>query len=146
MMNLIRGLYARLIASSLVRHGVFPTSADTVAAAAVTLTAAAGAWTWGAWTQIVAAAGVTVTTQIRGFTLENPVFGVAALQGEVAVAIGAGGLEVEVGRYPVASPAYEFAVPIAIPIGTRLSARLRTSDAVANTIDIKLLTATGLPE
>jgi hypothetical protein len=141
MMSLIRRIFVLLLASTALVHGVFPTSADTVAAAAITLTKNAAAWTWGAWTQIVAAAGVTAETHIVGFTLENFVGGAA--QGEVAIASGGGGAEVEMGRYPIVSATYMLPHPLYVPAATRLSARYRNSNAVADTVDIKLLTETG---
>lgn len=140
-MTLLRRLFNSLIASELLRHGVFPTSADGVAAAAVTLTAAAVAWTWGAWAQVVAAAGVTAEVQIIGFTLEN--FVGAHAQGEVAISSGAAAVEVELGRFPIVSPVYTFPKPIRVPASTRLAARYRTSTGAADTVDVKLLTLTG---
>ena len=143
MLLMIRRIFNLLVNSQGLRHGVFPTSADTVAAAAVALTANAGAWTWGVWAQIVAAAGVTADQQITGFTIELPVFGIADAQGEVQVGSGAGGAEVALGTFPLVMPSYTLPKPIRVPAGTRLAARLRTSSAAADTLAIKLLTLTG---
>lgn len=137
----IRRIFNALVGTSLIRHGVFPTSADTVAAVAITLTALAVAWSAGAWAQIVAAVGVTADTQIVGFTLEN--FVGAASQGEVMIGIGGAGVEVEIGRYPAAAAAYYFNKALYVPSGTRIAARYRTSTGAADTVDIKLLTTTG---
>lgn len=141
MANYIRRIFALLFAATALRLGVYPTSADTVAAAAVTITSAAGAWTWGAWGQIVAAAGVTAETKITGFTLEN--FAGAVAQGEVAIGSGGVGAEVELGRRPIAMADYEFPDPLYVPAASRLVARYRTATGAADTVDVKLLTETG---
>lgn len=141
MMSYIRRIFILLLAATGLRHGVYPTSADGVAALAITLTKNAAAWTWGLWTQIVAAAGVTAETKITGFTLENFVGAVA--QGEVAIASGAGAAEVELGRYPIVSAVYMLPDPLYVPAATRLSARYRSATAVADTVDIKLLVETA---
>ena len=142
MLLMIRRLFMLLVRPSFTRLGVFPTSADTVAAAAVTLTAAAGIWTWGAWIQIVAAVGVTADTQVTGLTMEN--FVGAPSQGEVGIAIGAGGAEVELARVPAANGYYTFPAAILVNAATRVSARYRTSTGIADTVDAKLLTAAGI--
>ena len=141
MLPLVKRILQALIESGTIRQGVFPTSADAVAAAAVTLTADAAAWTWGVYTQIVAAAGVLVETQIEGFTLENFVGG--PLQGEVIIASGAGAAEVELGRWPVNNALFHLPKPIRVPPLTRLACAFRSSTVVADTVDIKLLTTTG---
>ena len=137
----VRQLYAAFINSRLIRHGVLPASADGVADVAITIAAAAVAWTFGAYTQIVAAAGITQDTRITGFTLEN--FVGAAAQGEVEIAIGAGGLEVTIGTYPLGLASSVLPKPLFVPNATRVSARYRTSTGVADTVDIKLTTETG---
>lgn len=142
MLEMIRRLVRLLISSTALVAGVLPTSADTVAATAITLTAAAGAWTWTVlWTQIVTAVGLTADTQITGFTLENFVGGAA--QGEVAIAIGALAAEVEIGRWPIVAATYVLPRPIMVHAGTRITARYRTSTGAADTVDIKLTTLTG---
>jgi hypothetical protein len=142
MLLLVRALYNLFVKPVAVRLGVFPTSADGVAAAAVTITSFAAAWTVAVlWTQIVAAVGVTVNTQIIGLTLEN--FVGAPSQGEVMIGTGAVGFEVEVARVPAASGYYSFARPVLVLAGTRIAARYRTSSGAADSVDGKLLTATG---
>lgn len=141
MFQTIKRIFQALIHTVNIRHGVFPTSADGAAALAITLTHAGVAWTWGAWAQIVAAAGVTVETQIVGFTLEN--FVGALAQGEVAIGIGAGGAEVEIGRYQITNANFVLPKPLYVQNGVRIAARYRTSTAVADTVDIKLNTVTG---
>ena len=138
---LIRRLYQNAVRSENLRYGTFPTSADGVAAVAVTLTADAAAWTWGAYAEIVAAAGITVETQISGLTLENFVGGIA--QGEVEIAIGGAGAEAAVGRFPIAAGQHTLPKAIRVPAATRLSARYRTSTVTADTGDIKLGSITG---
>jgi len=137
----LRRVFNALIESVDLRYGTFPTSADAVAAAAITIAAAAVAWTFGAWTQIVAAVGVTVDTQIWGCTLENFVGAVA--QGEVEIARGGVGAEVMLVKVPIVGAVYTFPKPVFVPVGTRISARYRTSTGVADTVDVKLLTTTG---
>lgn len=142
MLLMIRRLFLLLVRPTFTRLGVLPTSADTVAAAAVLLAAAGGVWTWGAWTQIVAAVGVTADTLVTGLTLENFVGGPS--QGEVGIAIGAGGFEVELARVPAASGYYTFPSALLVGTNTRVSARYRTSTGIADTVDVKLLTAAGI--
>lgn len=140
MITMIRRLFLLLIRSESLRYGVFPTSADGVAAAAITLTSGV-AWTWGAWVQIVAAVGVAVETKVVGFTLENFV-GIPA-QGEVAIAIGGVGVEVEIARYTINGADVDLRDPIRVPPGTRLSAAYRNANAALDTVDIKLKTQTA---
>ena len=146
MLLMIRALFNLLVRSDALRQTVLPTSADTVAAAAIALTANAGAWTWGLWAEIVSAANNGADRQITGFTLELPVFGIASAQGEVQISTGAGGAEADppsIGTFPVVAASYTLPKPIRVPAGTRLAARLRTSSAAADTLAIKLLTLTG---
>jgi hypothetical protein len=140
MITMIRRIFRALLESATLRQGVYPTSADGVAAAAVTLLSAGVAWTWGAWLQIVAATGAE--TQVVGFTLENFVGGAPA-QGEVAIAVGGAGAEVELGRFPIVAPVYMLPKPIKVEAGVRLSGNYRTSTGIADTVDIKLITLTG---
>ncbi len=140
MLSLIRALFNLLIRSVSLVAGVLPTSADTVAAAAVTVTAAAGAWTWGAWTQIAASVG-TAPVQITGFTLENPVG--AAFQGEIAIGTGTAPAGAERGRWPLVAGHYVLPIPFWVAAGAGVVARLRTSTGAADTIDVKLTTQTG---
>lgn len=141
MMRYLRALFHLLVWPELVVRGTFPTSATDVAAAAVTLTAGVVVWRWALWSQIVAAVGVTAPTLITGLTLEN--FTGAASQGEIAIAIGEAGSEVEVARFPAASAYYNVFPGILVNAGTRVSARYRTTTGVADTVAVKLLTATG---
>ncbi len=139
MITMIRRIFEALLESASLRQGVYPTSADGVAALAVTLTKNAAAWTWGVWAQIVGA--TAAETQIVGFTLEN--FVGALTQGEVAIGVGAAPNEVELGRFPIVAAVYTLPKPIKVEAGVRLAARYRNANAVADTVDIKLNTLTG---
>lgn len=142
MIIMIRRIFRALITSDALRYGVYPTSADGVAAAAVTLTKNAAAWTWGVWAQIVLAAGVVAETQIVGFSLENYV-GVPA-QGEIQIGFGVAPNGVVLGTYQVAQGNIIIPRPIRVPAGTGIVARYRNANAaVADTVDIKVNTVTG---
>jgi len=141
MMVLIRRIFELLVGSDALRYGVYPTSADTVAALAIVLTKNAVAWTWGAWTQVVLAAGVAAETQIVGFSLENFV-GIPA-QGEIEIGTGVAPAGALLGTYQVAQGNYILPRPIRIPAGVGIVARYRNANAVADTVDIKVNTLTG---
>ena len=141
MYSFIKRLFQYLVLPRAVRQGTLPTSADGAAALAITLTAAA-AWTFGAWTQIALAAVLTTETQIVGFTLENFVMAAGA-QGEVEIGTGVAPAGALLGRYPIVG-ADGVIGPISVPAATGVVARLRTSTGVADTVDIKLKTKTGM--
>jgi len=141
MIIMFRRIFNRLVDSRLVTHGVLPTSADTVAAAALTLTAA-GVWTWGAWVEVLSAVGNTAARRITGWSLEN--FVGAASQGEIQIGTGAGGAETAIGTYQPVGATKDFPTPLMIPTATRIAARYRTSTGVADTVDIKLNTELGV--
>lgn len=141
MLALIRRIFLLLVRPTLVRYGTLPTSADTVAAAAVQLTSAAGAWTWGAWTQIAATVG-TSDTQIKGITLEN--FIGAASEGEVEIGSGLGGFEVALARIQASNGYVTFNPAVLVLGGVRVAARYRTSTGAADNVSVKLMTATGM--
>lgn len=141
MITMIRRIFQALISSGSLRQGVFPTSADGVAALAVTLTKNAVAWTWGAWAQLATVVQQPAEVQIVGFTLEN--FVGAVTQGEVGIGSGVGAAGIELGRFPIVAPAYILPKPIHVPGGTGLVARYRAATAVADTVDIKLIVVTG---
>lgn len=146
MMLLVKAIYNAIIGTGAVRSGVLPTSADGAAAAAITLTKNAVAWTWGAWAQIVAAAGLTVDTWLVGLTLENLSNPVSTIQGEVQVGTGGAGAEAAIGTYPISASVLFLPSRIRIPNGTRIAARFRSSSATADTVDVKLLTQTGVSQ
>jgi len=141
MIQMIRRIFQMLLNSGSLVQGVFPTSADGVAALAITLTKNAAAWTWGVWAQVVLAAGVTVETQVVGFTLENFVGGVT--QGEVQIGSGTAPAGTVLGTFQIVSADYTLPRPIRVPAGVGLVARYRNANAVADTVDIKLNTLTG---
>ena len=140
MWGLISAIYRALVNSVGITLGVFPTSADTVAAAAITLTSAAGAWTWGVWVEIVSAAGNPNKNEVYGLTLENFV-GLLG-QGEVQIGTGAGGAEAAIITVPTVGADQSFPV-ITVPPATRIAGRYRDSVAVANTVDVKLKVRAG---
>jgi len=137
----IRRIFQLLVESDLLRQGVYPTSANGVAAAAQLIAAAAAAWTWGAWTQIVLGAGVAAETQILGFSLENYVG--APAQGEVEIGYGVAPNGVLLGTFQTAWAGSLLPRPIRIPAGVGIVARYRTATGIADTVDIKLNTLTG---
>ena len=141
MMVMIRRIFQVLVRSDAIRYGTFPTSADGAAALAITIAAAAVAWTFGAWTQIVVLAGVTVETRIVGFTLEN--FVGALAQGEVEIGTGTAPAGTLLGKFTIVGADVTLPNPIRVPAGVGLVARYRTSTGAADTVDIKLKTQTG---
>jgi len=130
----IRAIYNRLVATIAIVYNVYPRSATTVSAAAVTMTATATAWVYGSYAQIVAA--TAASCQFMGFTLEN--FTGAASQGEVQIATGGAGSEVVFGTWQVTVPEGIILTGLNIPVGTRIAARYRTSTGAADTVDIKV--------
>lgn len=140
MMGFIKRIFDLLIDTGSLVYGVLPTSADTVAAAAVQLTAAAAAWTWGVYAQIAATVG-TADVQIVGVTLES--FVGAATQGEVQLASGGAGSEVVFATVPIVGAVYWLPSPVKIPSGTRVAARYRTATGAADNVSVKLLTRSG---
>jgi hypothetical protein len=136
----IKRIYLLLIGSITLRYGTIPTSADTVAAAAVTATSAAGAWTFGAWAQLAATVG-TAAVQIVGVSLEN--FTGATSQGEVEIGSGGAGAEVALIRFNATDGNFRLPNPVIVQAGTRVAARYRTSTGAADTVDVKLVVATG---
>jgi hypothetical protein len=139
--TLIRRLYNNSIGSDNLRYGTLPTSADTVAAAAITTPAAGGVWTWGAWTQIALAAVLTVETQIVGLSLEN--FVGAASQGEIEIGIGVAPVGAALIRVQATNGQVVLPKAIRVPAATAIGARYRTSTGVADTVDVKLNVVTA---
>lgn len=137
----VRLLHQNVVRSEGLAYGTLPTAADGVAAAAITLTANGVAWTFGAWAEIVSAAGNTANRQIWGITLEN--FVGAPSQGEVEIGTGAGGAEAAFCRLPAVAGFYPLPKPRRVATGTRIAARYRVSNAAADTVDVKLCSLTG---
>lgn len=142
---LVRRLYNLLVGSDSIRYGVFPTSENWSPAAAVTVWSHSSAWAWGFWTQIAAAADVTVEQQILGATLENFYFSPSAgvVEGEVEIGVGAAGAEVAVARFTIAQYQITFPRPVRISANTRIAARYRTSSTSSDPVGIKVITLTG---
>lgn len=149
MFEFVRRLLRFLIQSNGLTHGVLPTSADTVAAAAITLTSSGLATAYGLWAEIVSAANNGADRLIWGATLENwtnpggnVVLGTVVNEGSIQIGIGAGGAEVMHARFPISSELVIFPKPVLIQGGNRIAARFQSANG-ANSVDIKLLDITG---
>jgi len=140
MMEMVRRIFNALLGSVGITVGTLPTSADGAAAVAITLTAAA-AWTFGAWTQIVLAAGVAGDLQLIGLTFENFVGAVA--QGEVEIGMGTAPLGAAVARVQITSAYIDLTNGPRLLAGNGVVARYRTSTGVADTVDVKLIVKTA---
>jgi hypothetical protein len=141
MLELIRRIFNAIVGIVGITVGTLPTSADTVAAAAVQLTAAAGVWTWGAWAQVALAAVVTTDVQLIGITLEN--FVGAASQGEVEIGTGTAPAGAAIARVQVTSAYVDLTNGPRILGGNGVVARYRTSTGVADNVSVKLITKTA---
>jgi len=135
-------LFNAFIRTDRVRAGVFPTSADTVAATPITLTAAAAAWTWGSWAEIVAAAGVTAEQLITHIDIEDIVAAPGA-EGEIQIGVGGAGSESAIGTVTINEAQPNFPMALHVNNATRIACRLRTSTGIADTCTVKLRTQTG---
>ena len=120
-----------------------------VAGAAVTLISGV-ADTWGAWIQIVAAAGVLQPQLIVGIQVTNPTavgeftidIGTGAAAAEVSVT--AGGLPYRnLAAFPKGEHIIWLPYPIYIPVTTRIAMRCQDSVGAGN-IDVKLITINGV--
>lgn len=128
-------LYNALINSGNIRYGTLPDGA-----AAVKLTAKAVAWTYDAWTQIVASVGAGDVLLAAIYT-ENPS---AATDYDVNIGSGAGAAEVPLATVPIfLGVAGVLPFPILIAATTRLAGRTRSASGAANTIDVKVGVITG---
>lgn len=96
--SMVKQLYKSQVASDTVRQVVYPAGlvgVQCVSAGAV------GAWAWAAYVQIVAAAVVANPCWLIGIYFQTNV--VETFYGDIAIAIGAGGLEVDLAIIPVKS-------------------------------------------
>lgn len=115
---------------------VYPTLANPVL-----LTTAAGAWTWGAWTQIVPAAAIANDFDIHWCMISDIS---ASDYFELALGSGGAGAEVEIGRIAYVRTGnfvQEGNLPIQVPIqnvGNRISARIACSAGGAKTSRLKI--------
>jgi hypothetical protein len=107
--------------------------------------------TKGAYTQIVA----STSSDAAGLLIGGSIVGAASLNTLIDIAVGAGGSEVvvipdvsciRISSTPMAIP--QFYVPLAIPAGTRISARIASSDTSAiATLSVQIVTSTAnLPQ
>lgn len=130
-----RRLYNALVGSDNIVYGVFPNGA-----ASVTLTAAAGVWTFGVWAQIVASVGAA-DVWVCGVAVENPSAPAAGY--DVGIGRGPGASEVNIATVPIFQAVVFLPFPIRVPAVTRLAGRVRSSTGAADTIAVKALIITG---
>lgn len=141
MLELIRRIFNAVVGIVGITIGTVPTSADTVAAAAVLITANAAAWTWGAWTQLALAAVFATDQHLVGISLEN--FVGAATQGEVEIGQGVAPVGVAVARIPITAAYTPFSNGPRLLGGNGVVARYRTATVVADTVDVKVVVKTA---
>jgi len=142
MFQMLRRIFNAICDTRFVTHGTLPTSVDGVAAAAVTVTSLAAAWTTAALWTVIAASSGAVDLQIVGISLEN--FVGALSQGEVWIGTGALGAEVELLRIPTTDAIVKFEVGgPKIVAGTRVVAKYRTATGATDSVAVKLLTRIG---
>lgn len=139
MLLFVKRLINAIVLTTGITKTVLPTAADGAAASAVQLTSAAVAWTFGAWTQIVAAAAAE--QQLSGISLEN--FVGALAEGEVQIGVGAALAESAIVTVPITAPYIPLADGPLILLGQRVSARYRTSTGAADNVSVKLVTTQG---
>lgn len=133
----MRRLYNALVGSQNIAYGVLPDGA-----AAITCTAAAGAWTWGAaWATIIGTVGAA-DVWIAGVAITNP--SAPASDYDVALGIGAAPAEVAIAQVPYYAGVIFFPYAIRVAAGTRLSGNTRSSSGAADTIAVKAIRITGL--
>jgi len=128
-------------------HKTYPLLADPV-----TLTSSASAWTYGSYAEIVPADTITSDFWITGIEASNPS---AADNYVICIATGGAGAETDIIEVPVtrtditaAGVIMSVIIPVNPPVkvsaNTRISGRSASKAANANTIDVKILYATGL--
>ena len=148
----LRALYTALMGrpANTPRYRTYPMPDGAgVAGAAVTLISGV-ADTWGAWIQIVAAAGVLQPQLIVGIQVTNPTaageytidIGTGAAAAEASVT--AGGLPFRaIAAMPKGAHIIWLPYPIYIPVTTRIAMRCQDSVGAGN-IDVKLITINGV--
>lgn len=131
-----RRLYNALINSENIVYTVLPDGA-----ASVTLTAAAGAWTWSAnWAQIAASVGAADAWFI-GVAIENP--SNPAVSYDVGIGFGTAPLGTSIASLPYFAPIVFVPFPVRILATLGVVGRLRSTNAVANTVAVKVLMMAG---
>lgn len=138
----IWGLYSLMNFSKLgfyhvhAQSQVYPTLATPVL-----LTSAAGAWGWGAWTEIIPAAGIANDFDIHWCMVSD----ISATDYfELSLASGLGGAEVEIGRIAFhrnGNFVQEGNLPIQVPVqdaGNRISARIACGAGGLKTCRLKV--------
>jgi len=128
-------------------HKTHPLLADPI-----TLASSATAWTYGGYVEIVAASAITADFWITGIEVSNPS---AADNYVVGIATGAALSEVDIIEVPVtrtdvtaAGVITSVIIPVNPPVkvaaNTRISGKSASKATAANTIDAKIMYATGL--
>ena len=130
-----RRIYNALIGSDNIRYAVLPDGA-----ASVTLTAAAGAWTYALWSQIAASVGAADGWLVAVYA-ENPSAPAAGY--DVNIGSGAIAAEVSLAVVPIFQSINPLPFPIRIAATTRVAGRCRSSTGVADTIAVKVGILTG---
>lgn len=146
----VGSLYNEAIESGLIRYTVYPVGAPI----ALVSDAAAAAWAWAAYVQIVAAATIPNPCWLEGFTIHTGV--VETFNGDIAIASGAALAEVDLAiEHIVAGIPTAVGVSVAGPImlrrpikivGTpRIAARLRKSTAASLAgVSIKIVVSSAV--
>jgi len=130
-----RRLYNALINSGNIRYDVLPDGA-----AAITLTAKAAAWTYGAWVQIVASVGAA-DVWLVGVAMASPSNTVADY--DVDIGAGAAAAEVHLAEVPHWGGMIFLPFPVLVAATTRLAGRTRSSSGLADTVDTKVIVISG---
>jgi len=148
----VKATYKALVESGLIRYQTLPAAA---APTALVSDGAAAAWAWMAnYVQIAAAAVIPNPCWLVGATIHTGV--VETINGDIAIATGAGGAEVDLAMFhfvsgiptavgvSVAGPIW-LPYPIKIVGSPRVAANIRKSSAASNAgVSIKLILATAV--
>lgn len=129
-----RAIYNNLVGSQGLSYVVLPSGAI------ATVVTAAAAWVYGAYGQI--AASTAADYQVAGLTIEAGTITVGE-QGELALATGGAGNEVDFAVLPISAGTVWLPKPVKVAAATRLAARLRTSSGNADTVGVKLILIAG---
>ena len=129
----VKALYNALISSGNISYATLPD-----AAVAITLTSKNIAWTYDAWAEIAATVGA-VDGWLAGIAMDNPSAPLA--QYDVDIGTGGAGAEASVAEIPYYGGLAWLPFPPRIVAATRIAARCRSSLAVADTMDVKVVIA-----
>lgn len=149
--NELHAIYLSMVESANTRIVEYP---NTVAGVNLVSDGAAAANAWSAYVEIVAALAVAARCWILGVSLGLPQ--VEAFYGDIAIASGAAGFEVDLAVLPCGTnvmpvaewdqPVLLFPVPILVIAQPRLAARIRKNTGVsaAGFNNCKIIAATGI--